>query len=203
MRIYAELPARAGRQLLGDLLVAAWALGVVGLARFAYDLAIGFAAPAHSLTDAGDTIRKAFSDAAGVAAGVPFIGSDLAKALGAGTNAGSDLARAGSEQVAAVGEAALGVEIGIIVLGAVPVVLVWLAVRVRWARRASSAIAARELGPDLLALRALTRRSTRSLLRTCPDPFAAWHARDPVAMRELAGLELRTLGLRAGQDVRW
>ncbi len=196
MRFYAERPARAARQLLGDLAVVAWAVGVVLVARFAFGLVSGLGGPARSLTDAGERVRGAFAGAAGVAAGVPFIGPELAKALGAGTDAGANLAQAGQEQAATIAQAALGVEIGIVVLGAVPVVLVWLALRVRYARQASSAITARALGPDLLALRALTRRPTRQLLRSCPDPAAAWRAADPGALRELAALELRTLGLR-------
>ena len=59
-------------------------------------------------------------------------------------------------------------------------------------------------GPDLLALRALTRRSTATLLGVAPDPAAAWRHGDAAVVAALAAVELAALGLRregAGQPV--
>lgn len=196
MRFYAERPARAARQLLGDLVVLAWVAAVVIVARAAHDLVTGLQAPARALADAGDGVRGAFDGAARTAAGVPLVGGDLARALGTGTDAGNALGTAGRDQVAAIGTAALGVAIAVVVFAAVPVVLVWLSVRVRYARAAASAAAARAEGDDLLALRALARQPTRRLLRVSPAPATAWRTEDRDALRALAALELRSLGLR-------
>ena len=197
MRFYAERPLRLFRQLFADVFVVAWVVLVVTIARAAYDLIQRMQAPARALVDAGDAIRRAFEGAAGTAGSVPFVGGDLARALGIGTGAGTSLADAGREQVQTVTEVALGVAVGIVVLAAVPVVLLWLTLRVRYARAARSAMTIRSVDDDLLALRAMTHMPVRRLLTVSDDPAAAWRRDDRAAVRGLAELELRSLGLRA------
>jgi hypothetical protein len=77
------------------------------------------------------------------------------------------------------------------------VLMVWLPLRVRYARLTRSAVTARAVDTDLLALRAITRRPVRRLLRISPDPAAAWRRDDRDVVRALAALELRSLGLRS------
>jgi hypothetical protein len=82
---------------------------------------------------------------------------------------------------------------------AVAVVLVaWLPWRIRWVQRTRAArrLLAAHADPALFALRALTNRSLRDLLRVHPDPARAWRAGDPAATAALAQLELAALGLR-------
>lgn len=197
MRLYAERFVRAAWQLLADLLVVVWVVLVVQVALAAKELIDGLQGPGRALAEAGDAIRGAFDDAAGTAGGMPFVGDDLARALGSGTGAGESLAAAGREQVAAVTAVATGTAVGIVVVGALPVVLLWLTLRVRWVRAARSARAIRDLDTDLLALRALTRLPVRRLLAVSPDPAAAWRRDDRDTVRRLAALELADLGLRA------
>lgn len=197
MRLYAERPVRMASQLLIDVLVLGWVVLVVGVALAAKELIDRLQGPGLALTDAGDAVRTAFADAARTAGGVPFVGDDLARSLGGGTGAGESLATAGREQVAAVAAVATGTAIGIVVVGALPVVLLWSTLRVRWIRSARSARAARELDTDLLALRALTRVPVRRLLAVSPDPAAAWRRDDRGTVHRLAALELADLGLRA------
>jgi hypothetical protein len=194
MRFYAQRPVRFFRQLIADVVVVAWAVLVVIVAQAAYELVVRLQAPARALTDAGEAIRGAFDDAAGTAAGVPIVGEELARAFGTGTAAGASLADAGREQVATVAAIATWAAVGIVVLGAVPVVLLWLTLRLRYAR---SAAAARCAGTDLLALRAMARRPVRRLLAVSEDPAAAWRRDDRDVVHGLADLELRSLGLRA------
>ncbi len=129
---YAERPVRAAVQLLADLLVIAWVVVVVRVALAARDLIDTLQGPGRTLTDAGGTIRGVFEDAARTASGIPFVGEDLSRALGGGSAAGDSLATAGRDQVEAVATAAVGAAWGIVLLGAVPVVLVWLVLRLRW-----------------------------------------------------------------------
>jgi hypothetical protein len=77
------------------------------------------------------------------------------------------------------------------------VLLVWLPLRVRFIRRASSAAALRAspAGRDLLALRALAHRPLRELTRLDPDVAEAWRRGDDSTVDALASLELRSLGL--------
>jgi hypothetical protein len=196
MRFYAERPLRLFRQLVADVFVVAWVVLVVTVARWAYDLIQRLQAPARALVDAGDAIRRAFEGAAGTAGSVPTVGDDLARALGTGTGAGTSLADAGREQVQAITDVAMGVAVGIVVLAAVPVVLYWLTVRVRYARAARSAVIVRSVDDDLLALRAMAHMPVRRLLAVSDDPAAAWRRDDREVVRGLAELELRSLGLR-------
>jgi hypothetical protein len=197
MRIYAERPGRAGLQLLADLLAVGWIALCVYVARTAEEFLLRLQGPARTLTGAGESIRGAFDDAARTASGVPFVGDDLARALGTGTGAGDSLANAGREQMEAIASVAFGTAVAIVVLGALPVLLTWLPLRLRYARQARSAATARTVDTDLLALRAITRLPVRRLLKIAPDPAAAWRRDDRPVVRALAALELRSLGLRS------
>jgi hypothetical protein len=197
MRFYAERPLRLLRQVLADVLVVAWVVLVVTVARAAYDLVQQLRSPALTLVTAGEAIRSTFAGAADTAGKVPVVGDDLARSLGTGAGAGASLAAAGREQVQTVTDAALGTAVGIVVLAALPVVLVWLTVRVRYARAARSAVVARRVDSDLLALRALAHMPVRRLLAVSDDPAAAWRRDDRDVVHRLAELELRSLGLRS------
>ena len=199
MRIYAERPGRALLQLLADAGVIVWVVFVVQLAQTARDVVLQLQGPAGKLTRAGDAIRDAFDNAAATASGVPFVGDDLARALGTGSAAGDSLASSGRDIAATAASAGTAVAAAILLLGVLPVVAVWLALRVRWVWIAASARTARVADPDLLALRALTRRPTRQLLEVTPDPGAAWRRGDPAAVSALAAVELEALGLRPGK----
>jgi hypothetical protein len=197
MRFYAERPGRAGLQLLADLLAAGWIWLTVVSARAVHDFVLAMQEPARNLAGAGESIRGAFDNAARTAANVPFVGDDLARALGAGTGAGESLVNAGHDQMEAIGRVAFGTTVATVLLGAMPLLLMWLPLRVRYARLARSAVTARAVDSDLLALRAITRRPVRSLLRVAPDPAASWRRDERAVVHRLAALELRSLGLRA------
>jgi uncharacterized membrane protein YciS (DUF1049 family) len=197
MRFYAERPIRLLLQLLADLLAVGWIVACVLVARTAHDFVLRLQEPARALAGAGEQVRSTFDDAARTASGVPFVGDDLARILGNGSGAGESLVTAGQEQVETIAAVAMGIAIGIVVLGVLPVLLFWLSLRLRYARLARSAVTARAVDTDLLALRALARRPVRRLLAVTPDPAAAWRRDDRDVVRELAALELRSLGLRA------
>jgi hypothetical protein len=197
MRIYAELPGRAVRQLLGDVLMVVWVVVVVGIARAAGVLVARLEGSAQRLSGAGEAIRGTFVDAARSAAKVPVVGDGLAAAFGPGVRAGESLVSSGKELSGTVAALGFGIGTGIVLIGAVPVVLVWVTLRVRWVLAAHSALAVRTVDTDLLALRALTRQPAQRLLSVCPDPANAWRRREQAALDSLAELELETLGLRA------
>ena len=202
MRIYAERPGRALLQVLADLAAVAWVVVVVQAALAARDALLRLQGPARQLTGAGTAISDAFDNAAATARGVPFVGDSLASALSPGSSAGESLSSSGRELAASVAAAGTAVAVAVVLLGVVPVVAVWLTLRVRWVRAAASARAARGVDVDLLALRALTRRPTRRLLAVSPEPGAAWRAGDPATVAGLAAVELAALGLRGRDRVR-
>jgi hypothetical protein len=197
MRIYAQRPGRAALQVLTDVGVLAWVGVVAEFARVAQAVVLALQAPARRLSGAGESISGTFDGAARSASRVPLVGDDLARALGTGTGAGESLSASGRELAATAASAASGVGATIAVLGVVPVVAVWLTLRVRWVRATGSA---RRADVDLLALHALTRRPTERLRRAVADPADAWRRGEPEAVARLAALELRSLGLRSPDD---
>jgi hypothetical protein len=73
----------------------------------------------------------------------------------------------------------------------------WLFLRIRFFRRKWTVItlAKTPAGVQLLALRALANRPLRKLTEISHDPVGAWRREDPVAVRGLAALELRSAGV--------
>lgn len=197
---YAELPARRSRQLLADLVVAAALLLCLALAIAVHGLVAELAAPGRSLESAGSDLAARMSEAGSAAEGVPLVGDELSSPFDQASESGSTIQRAGQQTQDAV--AVLAVVLACLTGGfpALIVLLGWLPRRVRFARRAASAARLRdhEGGLDLLALRALARQPVRQVSRFRGDAVAGWRAQDPVVVRELAGAELRRMGLRTG-----
>lgn len=196
MRIYAERPVRILRQFVADVMALGWVVVVVVAALLVREVLLRLQGPATALAEAGTSIAGVFTGAAETAGNVPFVGGDLSTALGAGTGAGERIAAAGREQAETIAGVATGTAVVLILIGVLPVLFVWLPLRIRYVRAASAAVAVRDLDDDLLALRAMTRLPVQRLLEVSPDPAAAWRGGDAEAIRGLAALELAQLGLR-------
>jgi hypothetical protein len=80
MKLYAELPGRAARQLLADVLALGWIAGFAWLAESTREEILRLRMPANALLNAGAAIGDAFAEAARTAARVPFFGAQLAAA---------------------------------------------------------------------------------------------------------------------------
>jgi len=198
--LYAELPARRTRQVVGDLVVVAVLAAAVWVAREVRELVLTLRSPGERLADAGSGLQGSFDGAAESARRIPGFGDALADGLGRGSGAGRTLADAGQAQVAFVEGLATWVAV-LVVAGPLLVLLVgWLPWRLRYLRRSGAARRLAVSGQqDLLALRALTRLSPRRLAAVCgpgTDPAAGWRSGDPQVTRVLAAAELRSHGLR-------
>lgn len=196
MRWYAERPARLARQLVADGVVVLWAVLAVLAGTAVRDGLTALRDPGDALVNAGGQVSQAFAGVSGAVAGLPFVGADLARALDPAAGAGTRLAAAGQDFGDTVTSVAAWSSFVVPLLLLVPVLLVWLPLRLRYARRAGAAVAARGTAPDLLAVRALTRVPVRRLSGVAPDPAAAWRTGDPDVVARLAALELGDLGLR-------
>lgn len=196
MRFYAERPVRLAGQLLSDLVAITWVAAFCWLAGEAKAGVLQLQAPGHRMIEAGGGLRSTFADAASTASGVPFVGDDLAGALGRGGSAGDVLVDAGASLLEAIGLAATSVAVVIVAVSLIPVLALWLPRRIRYARAAGQAVAMRAEGADLLALRALTELPHRRLQRIGTEPAAAWRAGDAEVIERLAGMRLAALGLR-------
>jgi len=204
MQIYADTPGRRSAQLVADATALLWIGFWVWLAMWLRDLVLLLGEPGAVLESAGEALSERVSDAADTVAGVPGVGDDLRRPFDAIAQAGVDIAGAGARQQEVVADLALALSTAVLVVAVAVVLVAWLPWRIRWVQRTRAArrLLAAHADPALFALRALTNRSLRDLLRVHPDPARAWRAGDPAATAALAQLELAALGLRPRADRR-
>ena len=199
MRFYAERPGRLTLQLVADLLAVAWVAGWVWLALEVREQVLGLQSAGEQLVKAGGNVSGTFDRAADIASRAPFVGDDLAGALGRGTEAGQAITAAGRSQVEAVAQLAFGAAVAMVALAVIPVLGLWLFARVRYAQAATAAVTARTSDIDLLALRALAGLPPRRLMRVSAEPARAWRDGDAEVVDRLASLQLAELGLRSAR----
>ncbi|XVS62801.1 hypothetical protein ACQPYE_31745 [Actinosynnema sp. CA-299493] len=197
MKWYADRPPRLVWQVLADLLAVAWTWAWVKVATAVGDAVRALRAPGDGLSDAGHTLSDTFGEAAAKAREVPIVGGRLADALERGRSAGGTLTDAGQAQVQAVESTALWLTTALIAIPLAFVLITWLPLRLRFARRAAVARRLRDEGRlDLLALHALTTLSLRDLATFPGDPVEGWRRQDPEVIAALAARRLRASGVR-------
>jgi hypothetical protein len=198
VKIYADKPGAALRQLLTDLLVAAWVYFWVWAAIRLHDLVEKLAVPGAKLEGAGNGLADNLADVGGKVDQVPIVGDELTAPFTKASEAARAAAEAGREQQELIGDLAVALAIMLLVFPLGLVLLGWLPLRLRWMRRAGAAARMRRepAGRDLLAIRALAAQPLRKLAKIDPDVAAKWRAADPSTVDALAALELRSLGLR-------
>ena len=198
MKWYADRPARFLRQVLADVVALVWIAGWIWLGVQVHDVVERLRGPGDHLVSAGSGLRDTFQDAIVSAAKVPFVGDQLANALGPGVQAGATLVNAGKGEIDTAESLALWVPVALVLGPVLFALALWLPLRVRYARAATAArrIARLDGGEDLLALRALTRLPLRSLARVSEDPAGDWRKGRRRVIGELAAMEQNALGLR-------
>ncbi|MFG1776953.1 hypothetical protein ACGFIR_29910 [Micromonospora sp. NPDC049051] len=198
MKIYADRFPTAVRQLITDLLVVAWVYGAIRGALWLHDLVQKLAVPGQKLEGAGGGLADNLAEAGGKVGRVPLVGDELTAPFERAATAARSLADAGRDQQELVDQLALALAVAVLVFPLGLVLFGWLPLRVRWMRRAGSAVrlAAAPAGRDLLALRALATQPLGRLTRIAPDVAEAWRRGDDDTIDALATLELRHLGLR-------
>lgn len=202
MTLYADSPLRRARQIITDLLVAAWVVLWIKVAVHLYDLVRRLATPGRAIEDAGTSMSGSLNGAGDRAASIPGVGGPIASGLRKAADGAHGLTSAGQVQQDVVHDLAWYLAIGLIAVPMAMVLFGWLPLRVRWVMRASTARRLRDdpAGLDLLALRALTRQPLRRLRSLDPDIAAAWRRGDEEPIAQLAALELSALGLRRLAD---
>lgn len=197
LRPYSARPQRLALQLASDVCVVLWIYIWFRVGRLVHDTLVQVAGVGYRIEGSAGKVSGSLAQAGQSAAGVPLVGDRLGRPLadagrqvgdisGAGRSAGDTLANLATPLGWAV---ALG-----------PILLVlalWLPRRWRFARRAGEAaeMSSSPAGEELLALRALTNRPLHELRHATADPMTAWRENDPEAIRALANLELRTVGV--------
>lgn len=198
MVFYASSPFRRARQIAADVLVLVWVYACVRAGQAVHEATLRLAEPGRQLEQAGRDIGSSLHSAAEQVGGLPFVGGDVRGAIDRAAESTTALVRAGQDQQSAVVRLAL--VLGVLI-AAVPILLMllaWLPARLRFARRAGAAqrFLDADADLDLFALRAMARQPMHLLARVSDDPAGAWRRGDAAVVRELAELELRSVGLR-------
>lgn len=197
MKWYADRSPRLVAQVVADLLAVAWTWFWVRLATAVGDAVLALRAPGDGLVNAGQNLTDTFGEAAAKAREVPLVGGKLADALERGRTAGGTLSDAGDAQVRAVETTSLWLTVALIAVPLAFLLITWLPLRLRFARRAGVARRLRDQGRlDLLALHALNTLSLRDLAAFPGDPVEGWRRQDPEVVRALAARRLRAGGVR-------
>ncbi|MDU0325582.1 hypothetical protein RWH43_02315 [Microbacterium sp. KSW2-21] len=198
MKLYSDFAAQRARQMTAD---------VVALALIAISIATGIvvfstvnqlAQFGVQMQNAGTDFRTSMTDVGTRLGGVPFIGEGISAPFSTASSAGDTLAAAGQTQQDLVLQAAIALGVGVAALPILIVLLVWLIPRLRFISRATRtrALMRSGLNTDLLALRALTHQKAGVIAKIAPDAVGAWRRSEPEVMQRLAGLELRSVGIR-------
>lgn len=198
MKMYADSPARRTLQIVGDLVLVAWLAGWVWIGVNVHDATMALAVPAESTRAAATDLAGNLEDAGDQLGDVPLVGDAASDPFQRAADSATGLAQAGERGVDAIESLAfwLGVSIA-----AAPILVFsafYVPPRVRFARAATAGQRFVDSGEDLdlFAVRALTRQPLHVLARISDDPAGAWRRRDPGVIRELATVELRSVGLR-------
>jgi hypothetical protein len=203
--LYARSPVLRGRQVLADTGLLAWVVVWVLVARTVHGAVLALAEPGRAVEDLGSSVADSMRSAAEAARDVPLVGDDLSAPFHALGEAGGSVGGAGRTAQDAVGTLATLLAVVLVVLPVGWLLLRWLPWRLGRLRdaRAAERLLAGTPDLELLAARALATASLPELARLPSGTGAAWRAGDPEAVRALAGLELRRLGLAPiGRDLR-
>ncbi|WP_423918008.1 hypothetical protein ACPEEZ_09575 [Frigoribacterium sp. 2-23] len=198
MQLYAASASVRARQITADVISVA-AIVVFVLCGVATGSAVAaFGDWGRQVEEAGLGFQGTMRQAAGALGDVPLLGGAVSRPFDGAGDAAGTLVDAGREQQRAVTTASVVSGLAVAVVPSAIVVTVWLRRRLAFVRRASSArrLLSTAGGDDLLALQALGRRDQLGLVDVVPDPVAAWRSGDPTAVRALADLTLRDLGVR-------
>lgn len=196
---YANTPGRAAVQATGDACVVLWCLLWYAVGKLVHSAVAAFATLGRKIESGADGIGGNLDSAGRGAGRVPLVGDPVSAPLRAAGGAARSIAEAGHGLDEKATWLALVLALAVSIPPILAVVVPWAFLRFRFGRRAAAAaaLASTAGGEELLALRALTTRPLPQLLSVSADPIASWRQADPVAIRELAALELRSAGLRA------
>lgn len=198
MKLYADIPARRTRQLVGDIWLVAWTLLWIWIAVKLHGLIMNLATPGLAISDGANDLAESIASAGEAVGGVPLVGESLGAPFDGMSQAARAIADAGQAEADAVSTLAMFLSVSLAVLAFASFAAFWIPIRVAFVRRASAAqrfVDANE-DLDLFALRAMARQPLHALARITDDPAGAWRRGDQSVIHALASLELREEGLR-------
>ena len=102
MKPYADIPARRGAQMAGDLLVGAWCLAWAWVGTVVHRATMRLAAPGHRLEEAGRDFRGRMDGAGSQVDDLPILDDRVAGPFREAAGAGTSIETAGHDLVVAV-----------------------------------------------------------------------------------------------------
>lgn len=199
---YATTPGRLLGQLFSDAVIVVWTAiwALVGVA--VYDAISTIAEAGRQVESGTHSIAGNLASAGHGAQHIPVVGDAVSKPLTSASDAAVAIADAVHDLDTTAGWLSVLLAVAVVAPPILLAVAPWLFLRLRFFRRkwTVTALAATPAGEQLLALRALTNRPPRRLAAVSADPVGGWRREDPVTIRALAALELRSAGItiRAG-----
>jgi hypothetical protein len=199
---YATTPGRLAAQLFSDFAIFLWTALWLFVGTAVYDAISAIAEAGRQVEIGADGVAGNLASAGQGAQHIPVVGDAVSGPLASASVAAHDIAGAGQNLETTAGWLAVLMALAVVAVPLLLVVIPWLFLRLRFFRRkwTVTGLAATPAGEQLLALRALTNRAPRKLAAISADPVGEWRREDPVTIRALAALELRSAGiaLRAG-----
>jgi hypothetical protein len=194
---YATTPGRLLAQLFSDIVVVIWTFAWVLVGVAVHSAVSTIAKVGRQVKGGADGVADSLNSAGHSAGHLPLVGDAVSKPLTAAGKAALDIAGAGHNLDTTATWLAVVLALAVAAPPALGMVVPWLVLRIRFFRRkwTVTTLAATPAGEQLLALRAMANRPLRRLTAVSPDPVSAWRVADPVAIRGLAALELRSAGI--------
>ncbi len=194
---YATTPGRLAAQLFSDFAVVVWTAIWLLVGVAVYDAISTIADAGRQVENGAQGIAGNLASAGHSAQLIPVVGDAVKKPLTSASEAALDIASALHDMDTTASWLAVLLALAVVALPILIAVMPWLFLRLRFFRRkwTVTALAATPAGEQLLALRALTNRPPRKLTAISLDPVGGWRREDPVTIRALAALELRSAGI--------
>jgi hypothetical protein len=198
VKLYADVPARRTRQVVGDVWLVAWSVLWIWVAVRLHELIMNLATPGLAIAEGATDLAGSITSAGESISSVPLVGETLGTPFDGMSDAALSIADAGQATADAVALLARFLSIALAVLAITSFAVFWVPFRIGFVRRATAAqrfVDANE-DLDLFALRAMARQPLHVLARITDDPAGAWRRGDQPVINALAALELREEGLR-------
>lgn len=194
---YATTPGRLLAQLFSDAAIVVWTAIWLLVGTAVYDAISTIAEAGRQVEDGTHSIAGNLASAGHGAQHIPVVGDTVSKPLNSASQAAVDIAGALHELDTTAGWLAVLLALAVVAPPILVATAPWLYLRLRFFRRklTVTALAATPAGEQLLALRALTNRAPGKLAAVSADPVGGWRREDPVTIRALAALELRSAGI--------
>ncbi len=195
---YATRPGRLVAQLFSDIAVAVWTFVWVCVGVAVHSAISTIAEAGRQVEGGAQGVGHNLDSAGRSAQHIPLVGGAISKPLTAASRAALDIAGAGHTLDTTASWLAVLLALAVASPPILAVMMPWFFLRLRFFRRkwTVTALAATPAGQQLLALRALANSPLRRLATVSEDPVGAWRREDPDVIHGLAGLELRSAGIR-------